>query len=214
MTETANILNNATKNSLVLMDEIGRGTSTYDGLSLAWACAQWLSERLQAFTLFATHYFELTALSEQIGTISNVHLSAVDHNDEIRFMHQVQQGAANKSYGLQVAKLAGVPKAVIKAAKHKLSELEQIDALTANVSNLEEASLQSTSQTLNSATRDPSSKQINADDIPQLPQLSMSFDEQEHWLEHKLLTIDIDDLSPREALALMYQWRKECISKD
>ncbi|MDT0627713.1 DNA mismatch repair protein MutS [Alteromonas sp. W364] len=214
MTETANILNNATKNSLVLMDEIGRGTSTYDGLSLAWACAQWLSERLQAFTLFATHYFELTALSEQIGTISNVHLSAVDHNDEIRFMHQVQQGAANKSYGLQVAKLAGVPKAVIKAAKHKLSELEQIDALTANVSNLEEAPLQSTSQTLNSATSDPSSKQINADDIPQLPQLSMSFDEQEHWLEHKLLTIDIDDLSPREALALMYQWRKECISKD
>nr|WP_229333491.1 DNA mismatch repair protein MutS [Glaciecola sp. MH2013] len=194
MTETANILNNATQNSLVLMDEIGRGTSTYDGLSLAWSCAQWLSERLQAFTLFATHYFELTALPELIPTINNVHLSAVEHNDDIRFMHQIQQGAASKSYGLQVAKLAGLPKPVIYAAKKKLQELEMLDQV----------------QQQGVATADLTAEQVQqAAKTKPAPQLSMSFDDAEHWLEHKLRTIDIDDLSPREALALMYQWRKE-----
>ena len=192
MTETANILNNATKNSLVLMDEIGRGTSTYDGLSLAWSCAQWLSERLEAFTLFATHYFELTALPELIPTITNVHLSAVEHNDDIRFMHQVQQGAASKSYGLQVAKLAGVPKAVINAAKKKLHELEVLDQRAKSTQDVEGEHAKSSS----------------IETVP-APQLSIAFDDVEHWLEHKLRTIDIDDLSPREALALMYQWRKE-----
>ncbi|HEY7772821.1 MAG TPA: DNA mismatch repair protein MutS, partial [Marinagarivorans sp.] len=125
MTETANILNNATSNSLVLMDEIGRGTSTYDGLSLAWACAQYLADQIRCYTLFATHYFELTSLAEQYSHIRNVHLSAIEHNDDIKFMHQVQQGAASKSYGLQVAKLAGVPSVVLSVAKQKLSQLEQ-----------------------------------------------------------------------------------------
>jgi DNA mismatch repair protein MutS len=124
MTETANILNNATANSLVLMDEIGRGTSTYDGLSLAWACADYLARNLKSFTLFATHYFELTQLAEQMPEVANVHLDAVEHEETIRFMHAVQEGAANKSYGLQVAQLAGVPKSVIQAAKRKLNELE------------------------------------------------------------------------------------------
>ena len=124
MTETANILNNATANSLVLMDEIGRGTSTYDGLSLAWACAEYLATNIQAFTLFATHYFELTQLAEEKPELANVHLDAVEHNETIRFMHAVQEGAANKSYGLQVAQLAGVPKSVILQAKQKLAELE------------------------------------------------------------------------------------------
>jgi DNA mismatch repair protein MutS len=110
MTETANILHNATKNSLVLMDEIGRGTSTFDGLSLAWACAEQLAKKIQAYTLFATHYFELTALPETIPQLVNVHLDAVEHGDGIAFLHAVQEGAANKSYGLQVAALAGVPK--------------------------------------------------------------------------------------------------------
>ncbi|WP_289029345.1 DNA mismatch repair protein MutS [uncultured Paraglaciecola sp.] len=124
MTETANILNNATANSLVLMDEIGRGTSTYDGLSLAWACAEYLARKLQSYTLFATHYFELTQLAETLAELANVHLDAVEHQDTIRFMHAVQEGAANKSYGLQVAQLAGVPKSVIQQAKRKLIELE------------------------------------------------------------------------------------------
>ncbi|MFT6990052.1 MAG: DNA mismatch repair protein MutS [Paraglaciecola sp.] len=124
MTETANILNNATANSLVLMDEIGRGTSTYDGLSLAWACAEYLATKIQSYTLFATHYFELTQLAEDMSELANVHLDAVEHEEAIRFMHAVQEGAANKSYGLQVAQLAGVPRSVILQAKRKLAELE------------------------------------------------------------------------------------------
>ena len=106
------------------MDEIGRGTSTYDGLSLAWACAEQLASKIRAFTLFATHYFELTQLPEQIPALANVHLDAVEHGDGIAFMHAVQEGAANRSYGLQVASLAGVPKTVIQRAKLKLHELE------------------------------------------------------------------------------------------
>ncbi|WP_408057256.1 DNA mismatch repair protein MutS [Veronia nyctiphanis] len=124
MTETANILHNATENSLVLMDEIGRGTSTYDGLSLAWASAEWLAERLKSMTLFATHYFELTELAGQVKGLVNVHLDAMEHGDGIAFMHAVQEGAASKSYGLAVAGLAGVPKTVISRAKSKLRQLE------------------------------------------------------------------------------------------
>src|SRR5690606_26808757 len=105
----ANILNNATRESLVLLDEIGRGTSTFDGLSLAWAAAAHLAERIGAFTLFATHYFELTALPDQFPTIDNVHLDAVEHGDKIVFLHALKGGPANRSYGLQVAALAGVP---------------------------------------------------------------------------------------------------------
>lgn len=124
MTETANILHNATRQSLVLMDEIGRGTSTYDGLSLAWACAEDLASRIKAMTLFATHYFELTTLTEKIEGVVNVHLDAVEHGKTITFMHSVQDGAASKSYGLSVAMLAGVPHEVIKRARQKLCELE------------------------------------------------------------------------------------------
>jgi DNA mismatch repair protein MutS len=125
MTETANILNNATAQSLVLMDEIGRGTSTFDGMSLAWACARHLATRLQAFTLFATHYFELTTLPESLPHCANVHLDAVEHGEKIIFMHSVKEGPANQSYGLQVAQLAGVPREVVQQAKQKLIELEQ-----------------------------------------------------------------------------------------
>ncbi len=124
MTETANILHNATSQSLVLMDEVGRGTSTFDGLSLAWASAEYLAQQLQAFTLFATHYFELTVLAEQIATVHNVHLDATEHGDKIVFLHSVNEGPANQSYGIQVAQLAGVPLKVIQQAKRKLHELE------------------------------------------------------------------------------------------
>lgn len=115
MTETANILHNATEYSLVLMDEIGRGTSTYDGLSLAWACAENLANKIKALTLFATHYFELTQLPEKMEGVANVHLDALEHGDTIAFMHSVQDGAASKSYGPAVAALAGVPKEVDSA---------------------------------------------------------------------------------------------------
>ncbi|MCK9605819.1 MAG: DNA mismatch repair protein MutS [Methylomonas sp.] len=124
MSETANILHNATSNSLILMDEIGRGTSTFDGLSLAWACADYLARQTRAYTLFATHYFELTTLAEEQTGINNIHLDAMEHGDKIVFLHAVKDGPASQSYGLQVAALAGVPQSVIAHAKHKLQQLE------------------------------------------------------------------------------------------
>ncbi len=125
MTETANILHNATDKSLVLLDEIGRGTSTFDGLSLAWAVAKQLLEKNHSYTLFATHYFELTRIVDEFKHAANVHLDAVEHANNIVFMHKVEEGAANQSYGLQVAQLAGIPRPVIAAAKRKLALLEQ-----------------------------------------------------------------------------------------
>ena len=124
MTETATILNNATEQSLVLMDEIGRGTSTFDGLSLAWAAAHHMGEKVQAFTLFATHYFELTALAQELPACGNVHLDATEHDGQLVFLHSVRPGPANQSYGLQVASLAGVPKRVIRRARTYLEHLE------------------------------------------------------------------------------------------
>ncbi len=109
MTETANILHNASPRSLVLMDEVGRGTSTFDGLSLAWAAAVQLARSVKAFTLFATHYFELTSLPELCPTMANVHLDATEYQDHVVFLHNIQEGPANRSFGLQVAKLAGIP---------------------------------------------------------------------------------------------------------
>ena len=124
MTETANILHNATEKSLVLMDEVGRGTSTFDGLSIAWASAVALAERVRALTFFATHYFELTALPDDHASMANVHLDATEHEDQVVFMHHIQEGPANRSFGLEVAKLAGVPAGVLFHARQKLGELE------------------------------------------------------------------------------------------
>ena len=124
MTETANILHNATPQSLVLMDEIGRGTSTFDGLALAWASAHYLARTIGAYTLFATHYFEMTTLPEEVENVANVRLDAIEHGDTIVFMHAVKEGPASQSYGLQVAQLAGVPQCVIKAARARLVQLE------------------------------------------------------------------------------------------
>ncbi|HAJ71563.1 MAG TPA: DNA mismatch repair protein MutS, partial [Methylophilaceae bacterium] len=124
MTETANILHNATDKSLVLLDEIGRGTSTFDGLSLAWAVAKQLLERNKSLTLFATHYFELTRIVDDAKQAANVHLDAVEHGNGIVFLHKVEEGAANQSYGIQVAQLAGIPKSVVQMAKRKLTQLE------------------------------------------------------------------------------------------
>jgi DNA mismatch repair protein MutS len=124
MTETATILHNATESSLVLMDEIGRGTSTFDGLSLAWAAAHYMGEKVRAFTMFATHYFELTALATELPDCANVHLDATEHEGQLVFLHAVKPGPANQSYGLQVAALAGVPPQVIKRARGFLTTLE------------------------------------------------------------------------------------------
>ena len=175
MTETANILNNASERSLVLMDEIGRGTSTFDGLSLAWACAVRLVEDVRAFTLFATHYFELTALPEQYPTAVNVHLDATEHEDHIVFLHAVQEGPANQSYGLQVAKLAGIPASVIHNARRKLASLEQQVA----------------------------PKPINGN-APAQPDLFSAAPEPSPALE-ALSELDPDNLSPRQALDALYR---------
>ncbi len=180
MTETANILHNATRNSLVLMDEIGRGTSTYDGLSLAWASAEWLAKEIGAMTLFATHYFELTELPNVLPHLANVHLDAVEHGDSIAFMHAVQEGAASKSYGLAVAGLAGVPKPVIKNARAKLQQLELLSSQPAE-------------------TRKPSRVDI-ANQLSLIPEPSV--------VEQALAGVDPDQLTPRQALDMLYQLKK------
>ena len=130
MTETANILNNASPHSLVLMDEVGRGTSTFDGLALAWSAAIYLATKIKTLTLFATHYFELTHLPKIISHIANIHLDAMEYEDSIVFLHAVNEGPANKSYGLQVAQLAGIPREVISEAKQKLIQLENCSETT------------------------------------------------------------------------------------
>ncbi|AUJ71286.1 DNA mismatch repair protein MutS [Pseudoalteromonas sp. NC201] len=177
MTETATILNNATAQSLVLMDEIGRGTSTYDGLSLAYATADYLASKIAAKTLFATHYFELTELAEQQAGLVNVHLDAVEHNDTIAFKHTVMEGAASKSFGLQVASLAGVPKAVIKLAKQKLALLEQHQSVV-------------------------SDKPVH---VAAPVQQSLMLANEPSEVEALLADMDPDDMTPKQAHALLYQ---------
>ena len=181
MSETANILHNATEHSLVLMDEIGRGTSTYDGLSLAQACATWLATKNRAFTLFATHYFELTRLANEHSGIANVHLDAVEYGDQLVFMHAVKEGPANRSFGLQVAALAGLPKAVISDAKATLTGLEASGA-----------------ETHRSASR----AQDNS------PQLALFAPPRPSPFEEAIRALDPDSMSPRDALDALYRLRK------
>lgn len=133
MMEAANILNHAGANSLVIMDEMGRGTSTFDGLSLAWASAEYLLSQLKAYTLFATHYFEMTALGDEYDSAVNVHLDAIKHNDHIVFLHKLKEGPASQSYGIEVAKLAGLPKAVLDKAMQRLYQLENRQVENGNI---------------------------------------------------------------------------------
>ena len=178
MTETATILNNATELSLVLMDEIGRGTSTFDGLSLAWAAAHYMGEKARAFTLFATHYFELTALAAEIPGAANVHLDAVEHKGELVFLHAVKAGPANQSYGLQVAALAGVPAQVIRRARRYLAGLE---------AGRRNAAGPQTELALGPAGTAPGAPDA---------------------LREALAKLDPDELSPRAALAELYGLKK------
>ena len=177
MSETANILHNATERSLVLMDEVGRGTSTFDGLSLAWAAAERLAQ-LRAYTLFATHYFELTVLPESQPLVANVHLSATEHNERIVFLHHVLAGPASQSYGLAVAQLAGVPGAVIQRAKEHLSRLE--------------------------TTSLPHEAPTPAPGKTAAPHQADLFASLPHPVLEQLAKTDIDGLTPRQALELLY----------
>ena len=185
MTETASILHNATERSLVLMDEVGRGTSTFDGLSLAWACARHLADKVKAFTLFATHYFELTQLPEETTGVANVHLNATEHGDSIVFLHAVQEGPASQSYGLQVAQLAGVPRDVISLARERLQQLESGETAQPG-SKIEQA---------------PAARR-RIDMIS--PQVDL-FSAPTHPAVEKLEALSLDELTPREALNLLYE---------
>jgi DNA mismatch repair protein MutS len=179
MTEAAYILHHATPQSLVLMDEIGRGTSTYDGLALAWAIARHLIERSGCYTLFATHYFELTQLAVDFKQVANVHLDAVEHKDRIVFLHSVEEGPANQSYGLQVAQLAGVPAAVIRSARRHLADLEAAAAAHAPQGDLFAAP---------AADGEPATEP--------------------HPVVDMLRDCDPDALTPRDALDLLYRLRE------
>jgi len=174
MTEAAAILHHATPNSLVLMDEIGRGTSTFDGMALAFAILRHLIDKNRCLTLFATHYFELTRLAHEYSELANVHLDAVEHNDRIVFLHAVEEGPANQSYGIQVAALAGIPNAVVRAARKQLREFEQRAAV------------------------DPLQPDLFAQGEPELPE------PEPHPALEQLAAIDPDSLTPRAALETLY----------
>jgi DNA mismatch repair protein MutS len=178
MTEAANILHNASERSLVLLDEIGRGTSTFDGLALAYAIARYLIEKRRAYTLFATHYFELTRLAAEFSQVVNVHLDAVEHKDSIVFLHSLEEGPANQSYGLQVAQLAGVPKTVIQLARRHLQALER-----------------------QSAAVNPQGDLFSA---PAEPAVASS----PHPALQELAEIDPNKLTPREALDVLYRLKQ------
>ena len=202
MTETANILHNATARSLVLMDEIGRGTSTFDGLSLAWACAKHLAEKVRAFTLFATHYFEITTLPETVPGIVNVHLNATEHKDNIVFLHKVQEGPASKSYGLQVAKLAGIPAAVLAEAHQQLQLLENGE----HPHSIKSSAVLPQAQFVEelAAPAAPLNTQAPATPV-ESPAQSGLFDTLPNPALAALHKINPDNLSPREALEQLYR---------
>ena len=183
MTETANILHNATDRSLVLMDEVGRGTSTFDGLSLAWACAFHLAKSVKAFTLFATHYFELTSLPDKLTGAVNVHLDATEHKDTIVFMHSVQDGPASQSYGIQVAKLAGIPESVIDLAKSELAILEAGGHKLVTAKETQEVTLE------------PSQKELLLSNM-------------NYAIQERLDNLSPDELSPKQALDLIYELKR------
>jgi DNA mismatch repair protein MutS len=183
MTETANILHNATEKSLVLLDEIGRGTSTFDGLSLAWAVAKQLLEKNKSYTLFATHYFELTRIVDEFKHAANVHLDAVEHDGKngkgIVFLHKVEAGAAHMSYGIQVAQLAGIPKSVVAAAKRKLTQLEN-----------------------NQLSQNTNQPDMFVAEIEAAPA-------EQHPIITELEAIQPDDLTPKQALELLYKLKEK-----
>jgi DNA mismatch repair protein MutS len=184
MTEAANILHNATSQSLVLMDEVGRGTSTFDGLALALAIARYLLEKNCSYTLFATHYFELTQLAEEFREVANVHLRAVEHKHNIVFLHSVEEGPASQSYGLQVAALAGVPGSVIRTARQYLAKLEK------------------------DTVKEHPQRDLFSESAPASIETGKTCENREAPTQHPVLTllrtIAPDELSPKQALETLY----------
>lgn len=190
MTETSQILHHATSQSLVLMDEVGRGTSTYDGLSLAWACVLDLSKRIKCLCLFATHYFELTELSKESG-VDNYHVTAKEMNGNLILLHKVQQGPASQSHGLQVAKLAGIPANVIKEAQNRLRILEKQQHKNVNLAVQDDLFAPATS----SAEPEVIERVIEVEKPS--PALDL------------LRSIDVDNLTPRQALEQLYALKEQ-----
>jgi DNA mismatch repair protein MutS len=197
MTEAATILHQATPQSLVLVDEIGRGTSTFDGLALAWAIAHRLVAHNRALTLFATHYFELTGLPSEAPGSANVHFDATEHRDRIVFLHAVAEGPASRSYGLQVARLAGVPAEVGRLARQYLGRIDRMAMQDARQQSLFAAPPGSGSEPEAAA---PVPRDVLGSDLPEAGP--------SHELEQRLATVDPDALSPRDALALVYELKR------
>lgn len=190
MTETSQILHHATSQSLVLMDEVGRGTSTYDGLSLAWACVLDLSKRIKCLCLFATHYFELTELSKESG-VDNYHVTAKEMNGNLILLHKVQQGPASQSHGLQVAKLAGIPANVIKEAQNRLRILEKQQHKNVNL-----------------AVQDDLFAPTTSSSEPEVIERVIEVEKPSAALE-LLRSIDVDNLTPRQALEQLYALKEQ-----
>ena len=195
MIETARILNNATSSSLVILDEIGRGTSTYDGMALAWAIAEYLAKRIKCRSFFATHYHELTELADLFPNVNNLNVVVREWKDEIAFIHKIEEGAANKSYGVNVAKLAGIPSKVVERAKQILNGLEK-----ARVSEL--------SSTVRKTLRSASvPKKIKVTTPESVIQFSL-FGNDEHPVIQELRNLDVENLTESEALSIINRWKE------
>jgi DNA mismatch repair protein MutS len=184
MTETANIINNATDKSLVILDEVGRGTSTYDGLSLAWAISEHIASKIKCRTLFATHYHELTELAELFGNVKNCNVAVREWMDEVVFLHKILPGGTDKSYGIHVAKLAGLPKTILERSKEILEELESTFQKEASGQHLSKHK-----------TKEPDKDTL--------------FVQRNKSVLDKLSSVDINKLTPIEAINLLNKIKEE-----
>ena len=182
MTETANILNNATGKSLVVLDEIGRGTSTLDGLSLAWAIAEHIAGEVKCRTLFATHYHELTDLSERFDGVKNLNVAVREWEDQIIFLHRIVEGGTDRSYGVHVARLAGIPRSVLDRARQLLGELAVQHVARPKISGRRKAN-----------SPDPAQMQLFVDPVTEL--------------RRELATANLDGLTPIQAFDLLREWK-------
>jgi DNA mismatch repair protein MutS len=200
MTETARILNTATRHSLVILDEIGRGTSTYDGISLAWSIIEHIHESIGCRTLFATHYHELTDLEQQLAGVRNLNVAVKEWDDHVVFLHEIVSGAADKSYGIHVAQLAGVPRSVNERAREVLSWLEaQHDAANPDASGM------AASNTKNLPRPSPNGTGTSSNSHWQMTLFGI----EEHPLLDEIRSSKLDELSPLQAFELLRQWQQQ-----
>jgi len=206
MTETARILNTATARSLVILDEIGRGTSTYDGVSLAWAVTEYLHDRIGCRTLFATHYHELTELAEQLPGVRNLNVAVREWDEQVVFLHQIVPGAADKSYGIHVARLAGIPREVNDRAREILSQLEQQHI--EKDQHLQHGTADESSNSTGSATTRTGRRAIRPQQKRAGDLQMLLFEPQEHPLLDTIRQLDINTLTPMAALQLIQEWQR------